>query len=420
MRILHVLDHSVPIVSGYSFRSRSLIQAQRTLGLIPVVLTSPKQGVTKVGCEEVEGITHYRTNELSRSLALDKPFLRELFAMKNLASRIAKVVSAENIDVIHSHSPLLNGLPALWVGRRLGVPMIYEARAFWEDAAVDHGTFETGSIRYRISSTLETFLFKNASRVVTICEGMRQDLLKRGIAGEHIKVVPNGIDTVKFTPQPRADWLARQIGVNEGPVFGFVGSFYRYEGLRFLIETFGKIRSIIPTARLLLIGAGEEEAALKALALRQSGGVIFTGQIGHERIQKFYSLIDVFVCPRLKMRLTELVTPLKPLESMAMAKAVLASDVGGHRELIKHEQTGLLFEAEKQDDLVKQAVRLARDPSLRVGLGEASRRYVVKERTWEKLVRLYLGLYDDLLKAKGARVTTKPLALNLKGNEPRN
>jgi len=110
----------------------------------------------------------------------------------------------------------------------------------------------------------------------------------------------------------------------------------------------------------------------------------------------FYSIIDVFVYPRLRMRLTELVTPLKPLEAMAMSKPVLASDVGGLRELIQHEATGLLFPAESQQAFVTQAVRAGSNPGLRATLGNSARRYVASERAWEGLVSRYLKLYREL------------------------
>ena len=400
MRILHVLDHSVPVFSGYSFRSRSIIHAQRALGLSPVVLTSPKHGSTQDSIEEIEGIRYHRTEALSGAFAVSLPFAREIRLMARLGRRIAAVAKEEKIDLIHSHSPLLNGLPALWVARRLKIPLVYEARAFWEDAAVDHETFAEGSFRYRVSRALETFLFKNTDRAVTICEAMRQELITRGVSLKRISVVPNGVNLDEFEPLVRSSALAGRLGLNGGPVFGFVGSFYRYEGLRFLVESFPKIRAQIPHARLLLVGGGEEDEQLKSLAAAQGDGVLFTGRVPHQEVNDYYSLIDVFVCPRLKMRLTDLVTPLKPLESMAMGKAVLASDVGGHKELIDNERTGMLFKAENSDDLVAQSVRLARDTTLRAELGEAGRRFVNNERSWAKLAERYVDIYSQLLATK--------------------
>ena len=390
----------MPLFSGYSFRSRSIIHAQRELGLQPMVLTSPKHGSSADGVEEIEGLRYYRTASLAGDSIGKIPFARELKLMARLGRRILAVAKQEKIDLIHSHSPLLNGLPALWVARRLKIPLVYEARAFWEDAAVDHGTFSEGSFRYRVSRALETFLFKNTDRAVTICESMRRELGERGVPVDRVKVVPNGVNVEEFKPLPRAAALADRLGFNGGPIFGFIGSFYRYEGLRFLVETFPKIRAQIPNARLMLVGGGEEEEALKALADARDG-ILFTGRVPHNEVNDYYSLVDVFVCPRLRMRLTELVTPLKPLESMAMGKAVLASDVGGHRELIEDGQTGLLFAAESSDELVRQSVRLAKDPALRAELGEAGRRFVNGERCWGKLAQRYIQLYDEVLAATG-------------------
>ncbi len=399
MKVLHVLDHSVPLFSGYSFRSRSIIHAQRALGLQPVVLTSPKHGSPSDGMEEIDGILYYRSAALDADAMSQIPFAREIKFMARMVRRIETVAKKEKIDLIHSHSPLLNGLPALWIARRLKIPLVYEARAFWEDAAVDHGSFAEGSFRYRVSRALETFLFNHSDRSITICEAMRQDLGERGVALDRVSVVPNGVNVEELKPLDRCDPLARRLGLNGGPVFGFVGSFYRYEGLRFLVEAFPKILAQIPDARLLLVGGGEEEPILKDMA-RGEANIHFTGRVPHGEIDDYYSLVDVFVCPRLRMRLTELVTPLKPLESMAMGKVVLASDVGGHKELIEDGKTGLLFAAENVDDLVAQSVRLANDPALRFKLGEAGRRFVAQERSWQKLISRYVGLYNQVLTAK--------------------
>ncbi|MGH7817588.1 MAG: TIGR04063 family PEP-CTERM/XrtA system glycosyltransferase [Candidatus Binatia bacterium] len=398
MKILHVLDHSLPLFSGYSFRSRSIIRAQRSSGLAPVVLTSPKHGSDRDGLEEIEGIRYYRLASLASDSAGNVPFVHEIKLMLRMTRSIEAVAKQERADLIHSHSPLLNGLPALWVSRRLKIPLVYEARAFWEDAAVDHGTFAEGSFRYRVSRALETFLFKHTDHTVTICEAMRQELGRRGVEQKRVSVVPNGVDIEEFTPMKRSAALADRLGLNGGPIFGFIGSFYHYEGLRFLVEAFPQIRRQIPNARLILVGGGEEEAALKALA-GASEGVVFAGPVPHNEVKDYYSLVDVFVCPRLRMRLTELVTPLKPLESMAMGKAILASDVGGHRELIENGRTGLLFAPENREDLVQQSVRLAGDPALRRNLGEAGRHFVASERSWDKLARRYVGIYKELLVA---------------------
>ena len=392
MKVLHVLDHSLPLASGYVYRTESILRFQRALGLEPIVLTSPKQGDVRVEREEIGPQTYFRT----RPVRMRVPFLREIALMGRLARRIIQVGRAEGVRLIHAHSPLLNGLPALLASRVLGVPVVYEARAFWEDAAVDHGTFREGSIRYRISRALETVVFRRADVSVTISQGMRRELLARGIRASKVVVIPNGVDATWFAPRPRAP-LGKQLGLGGGPVLGFVGSFYHYEGLAFLLDAAPEILARIPGARILLVGGGREESILRKRAQRLGEGVIFTGRVPHDQVRDYYSMIDLIVCPRLRLRLTELVTPLKPLEAMGMARAVLASDVGGHSELIRHGDTGLLFKAESLESFVREAVAASMDVTLRQDLGTRAREYVLRERTWEAITAAYVPLYQHLV-----------------------
>lgn len=395
MKVLHVLDHSRPVMSGYSTRSWSIVHFQRALGLEPVVLTSPKHGPSPSGVEIIDGIRHHRTL-VAPGVAGGVPYVGELALMARLSRRIAEVARAEGARLLHAHSPVLNGLPALWAGRRLGIPVVYEARAFWEDAAVDHGTTREGSLRYRVTRALETRLFGRADRAVVIAGTMRDELARRGIDVSRVTVVGNGVDTERFAPGPRNDALARRLGLEAGPVLGFIGSFYRYEGLRFLVEAMPDVRKQLPGAQLLLVGGGEEEPMLRKMSASTGNSVILAGQVPHRGILDYYSLLDVFVCPRLPMRLTELVTPLKPLEAMATGCPVLASDVGGLAELIEHGVTGLLFRAGSREAFVEAASELGGSPELRGLLGKRGRQAVVDERTWSRVVSGYLPLYREL------------------------
>jgi PEP-CTERM/exosortase A-associated glycosyltransferase len=375
-------------MSGYSTRSHNILTFQRRVGLQPVVLTSPKHPRGGSPCETRDGIPYYRTQRPAHRRTL--PYASELTMMARFARRIGDVARAERVKVLHAHSPVLNGLPAIWAARRLGLPAVYESRAFWEDAAVDHGTTRENSVRYRVTRALETLAFRQATRVVVIAQAMRREIIGRGIGADRIHVVPNGVDADRFTPAPRDETLAQRLGLAGGPVFGFIGSFYHYEGLRFLIEKFPAVQERVPSARVLLVGGGEDEAALRAAAV---DGVILAGQVPYNRVTDYYSLIDVFVCPRRRMRLTELVTPLKPLEAMAAGLPVLASDVGGLAELIEHGSTGLLFRAEDASAFVREAVSLASDPGLRARLGASAREHVRSERSWSRVVSQYPAIY---------------------------
>ena len=124
---------------------------------------------------------------------------------------------------------------------------------------------------------------------------------------------------------------------------------------------------------------------------------MFAGRVPHDEVQRYYDLIDVLVYPRLSMRLTELVTPLKPLEAMAQGRLLVASDVGGHRELIRPGETGVLFKAGDPDALAAAVLDLKRDEGRWPALKAAARRFVETERNWKASVARYDGVYSRVL-----------------------
>jgi glycosyltransferase involved in cell wall biosynthesis len=197
-----------------------------------------------------------------------------------------------------------------------------------------------------------------------------------------------------FEPRPRAAALAERLGVADGPVLGYIGSFSHYEGLPFLIEAMPEIALRVPGVKLILAGSGRDEEAVRAAARRAGPSVVMLGRVPQAQVRDLYTLLTALVLPRQRMRITELVTPLKPLEAMAAGIPVLASDVGGHAELIADGRTGLLFKAESRDSLVEQAVRIVGDERLRSHLIESARRWVREERTWDRTTTGYLRAYQ--------------------------
>ncbi|WP_074304369.1 TIGR04063 family PEP-CTERM/XrtA system glycosyltransferase [Singulisphaera sp. GP187] len=397
-RILHVLDHSLPQLDGYAIRSNSILQFQRRLGFEPVVLTSKKHGRAPHKWESIGDIIHHRTDPVTEGLEgqLEKiPFLRERRQIRTMRHRIADVARAERAELIHAHSPSLNGIPAGTVARRLGLPFVYEVRAFWEDAAVDQGTLKQDSFKYKLSRMLETRVFWDADAVTVICEGLRDELVARGIEAKKIFVIPNGVDLEGFPPREPNAKLIEQYGLLGNDVIGFIGSFYRFEGLSLLLDAFAELRRSAPNARLLLVGGGEEAADLRAKAVTLSLGesVIFTGPVPPEQVLDLYSIVDIVVYPRQSMRLTNTVTPLKPLEAMSMKKVVIASDVGGLKELVRDGESGLLFPAGDKSALVQTLQSAIANRTQWAAMGERARQYVMETRRWEEIVARYQSVY---------------------------
>lgn len=402
LRVLHVLDHSIPLQSGYTFRTLSILREQRRMGWQTFHLTSPKHGAA-APAEEVDGL-HFHRTLLSTSWASKVAGLRELREMSATARRIEETAKICRPDVIHAHSPVLNALPALKVGRRLGIPVVYEVRAFWEDAAVDHGTSREWGPRYRLTRAAETVALKRAAHVTTICEGLKRDIVARGIRAERVTVIPNAvnIDAFPFGGDVDRD-LKAKLGLEGAAVIGFIGSFYAYEGLDLLLAALPEVLAQVPQARVLLVGGGPEEARLRSLAAAPglAGKVIFAGRVPHAEVQRYYSLVDIFAYPRHSMRLTDLVTPLKPLEAMAQGRLVLASDVGGHKELIRDGDNGILFRAGDAASLAGSIVRLLARREAWPQLRARARRFVETERNWAGSVSRYGMVYPPLIAQRG-------------------
>ena len=399
-RVLHVLDHSLPLHSGYTFRTRAILKAQEGHGLEVRGITGQRHNCeAPVGpaTEEADGLVFHRTPGTPSGPAP----LREMGEIEALTAAIMSLADEWRPDIIHAHSPALCGAAAERAARALGVPFVYEIRAFWEDAAVGNLSGTEGSLKYRLTRALETRVAKSADALFTICHGLKDDLAARGIPERRINVMPNGVDLTLFgDPPPRDENLARELGIAPGaPVIGYIGSFYAYEGVDDLIAAMPQLRRSHADARLLLVGAGPmaESWRAAAAALPEPEAVIFTGRVAHTAVERYYSLVDVLAYPRKAQRLTDLVTPLKPLEAMAQRRLVAASSVGGHRELIEDAVTGTLFAPDDPSACAAALARLLDNRDDWEAMKARALDHVRTRHDWAENARRYLAVYHLLL-----------------------
>ena len=396
-RILHVLDHSLPMHSGYTFRTRAILRAQLAKGWDVRGLTGRRHVAAGPQEELVDGLHFHRTpGEAASGNAL----LREWRDISAHADAIESLVRQWRPDIIHAHSPVLNAMAAQRVARRHGIPLIYEIRAFWEDAAVGNGTGTEGSPRYWLTRQLETHAVRAADAVAVICEGLRSDLVARGIDSNKITVSPNGVDLDQFgAPVPRDPALTAKLGLEGADVVGFIGSFYDYEGLDDLIAAMPRLVRARPRAKLLLVGGGPMEQALRdqALASPFTDHIVFVGRVPHDQVEHYYAQVDVLAYPRKAMRLTDLVTPLKPLEAMAQGRLVAASSVGGHRELIEDGVTGTLFAPDDPAAIAQALAGMFADRGFWDERRIVARDFVERERNWSSNILRYEPVYQRLL-----------------------
>ncbi|MCF6196133.1 MAG: glycosyltransferase, exosortase A system-associated [Emcibacter sp.] len=400
MRILHVFDHSIPLHSGYTFRSYQILREQRALGIETLHVTGIKH-LNPEGPEElVEGLKFYRTTNYNRLLA-KLPVIGQYEVVRSLKKRLRQILKTEKIDVIQAHSPMLNGMAAVAVGKEFNIPVLYEIRAFWEDAAVSLGTSKEGDLRYRMSKNMETKVARAADAVTVICDGLKQDLISRGIPAEKITLIPNAVDISKFSGPAKPDpELRTKLGLDGKTTLGFIGSFYDYEGLEILLESLPVIIRQMPDVKLLLVGGGpvDEELKEQARLFGIEDHVMFTGRVPHDKVQDYYNQVDIFVYPRKKMRLTDLVTPLKPLEAMAQHKLVAASDIGGHNELIEDGKTGVLFKPDNSLALARTIIELLNKRDSWPEMIAGGRKYVEDVRNWKNSIANYPAVFDRIVK----------------------
>ena len=405
MKILNVLDITIPLVIGYTTRAKYIVKSLKEISFEPVVISSLRQpedtNCKKNGFDLPEG--HYSEIPYYRSIDFDSrkgrkiakiPFLGELLEIKLFTKNIDILITRIKPELLHAHSPILVGYAAYKSARKNNLPVVYEVRAFWEDAAVDQGKMKQGSFRYRVIRYLETRLLKKVDAITVICEGLKKDILQRGIPGEKVFVVQNGVDTERFVPIIKDEDLLNKLSLRKKTVIGFIGTLFNFEGIELLIEGMRLLKNHNDIV-CVIVGYGQAEEKLKTLIKKYNleGKVKFLGKISNEVIESYYSIIDIFIYPRLSFRITELVSPLKPLEAMAMGKIVIASDVGGLKELVNDGEDGLLFKAGDTHDLVEKILYVINNETVARKLGRTARKNMVQNRNWTRIAETYKKVY---------------------------
>jgi PEP-CTERM/exosortase A-associated glycosyltransferase len=406
MRVLHVLHNSLPLVCGYSIRSGHIVRLQKRDGYDLLAVTSAQHPNGEAMREVIDGVEHRRTPSYQGK---QWPLWREWQLVRRLAREVDRAVREWRPDLVHAHSPVLVGLPALQVARRHGLPFVYEVRDLWENALVDRGRFGHRSPQYQLARRGETYVLSKADAVVTICETLKAELEGRLRGRGKVHVVANGVDTDAFHPRASSEEVRRKHGLAGKRVILYVGTFQPYEGLELLVRSLQHVLARLPDAHLVVVGGsaslayrgattrGTQEEVLDRVVsdLHLGEHVTMTGRVPHEEVGDLYSIADCVVYPRILTRTTSLTTPLKPLEAMAMGKAVAVSDLPPMKELVRDGETGLTFAAGDESALARVCIKLLEDLEFRQGLGRAAREFVVAERQWPDLVRRYRWTYEE-------------------------
>lgn len=403
MRIVHVMDHSLPGTDGYSIRAKYLLEAQAAAGHQVTVLTGPTQGPQAIE-ETVNGVAYRRTHYSTWQAAGVRHGAKHLLFGGAVRKRLSALLDHQGADLVHAHTPFTVARPALAEAQLRNLPFVYEKRNLWEESAKVRGKPTGRWPLFQIAQAIDRSLTSRSDAVCTITEALRQHTAAGGVDASKVFIVGNGVDVQAFVPtSPSAERRASCLRGGDF-VIGFIGSFFSFEGLPLLVQAFANLRSSFPNARLVLVGDGEDFSVVQAMVKEKKleDQVSLTGRIPHHQVMDYYAAMDVLVYPRLRSALTELISPLKPLEPMAMARCVLGSSVGGIRDLISDGQTGVLFEADSQRSLQDKLRAILSRQVDASGLGAAAREAVVAHRQWRHMAEAYEPAYAHALAHKAS------------------
>ena len=407
--VMHLLKESEPYFErGYTMRSRSMLQAQRSAGYEPFVVTSlgfpRRDGFTEFDpVEVVDGVEMVRLDAGAGYDVRKIPWDAYLNDYAWLAGRIAKQRRPAIIHAGSGYRGFDSALVGLAIRRRFGIPLIYDVRSFLEHTWTEDMSVAESSPHYTARYATEVRCMQQADFVLTIGNAMRQDLIARGIPDDKIGVVPNAVDTSRFVPRKPSPALLDQHGLTgRESVVGYISNLSAREGIDTLVEAIAHLRNRGRDVACFIVGEGPERTNLAALVDRLDVGdaVVFAGQIPHDEIPEHYALIDIFVVPRKDDYAARLVTPLKPFEAMAMGLPVVVADLPGLVEVAASDERGLSFASGDAEDLSRAIAQLLDNPELARQLAANGRSWVVKERSWDTNARRYEKYYEAVLSGR--------------------
>jgi glycosyltransferase involved in cell wall biosynthesis len=344
--------------------------------------------------DRIDGVSYHRLLDGKR------PYLKWPIGeyLDTYVGQVEKLARKHKLGIVHGASNYWNGFAAVSAARRLGLPSVYEVRGLWELTRISRDTSYEGSEMFSLTAKLEAAACRAADHVLTITDALRSEMVGRGVPGDKVSVLPNGVDTSRFLPRDRDRALAAELGIADSIVIGYVGSVLDYEGIDLLLEAIARLRTRRDNFHLLVVGDGAayDECVSKCNRLGLQDVATFTGRIPHHEVERYYSLVDVAPFPRKPLPVCEAVSPLKPFEAMSMGKVPVVSSVAALTEIVQHDENGLVFTKGDVQSLVEVLDRVVGDSALRARLGVAARDWVVRERNWSVLVKHLEHVYATI------------------------
>ncbi|MGD8913111.1 MAG: glycosyltransferase family 4 protein [Candidatus Thiodiazotropha sp.] len=271
------------------------------------------------------------------------------------------------VDIVVGTSPqFFTACAAYAVSRIKRVPWVFELRDLWPESIRAVGAMKE-SKALDFLEKLELHLYRKANTVVSVTNAFRDNLIRRGIDGDKIHVLTNGVDINRFNPRDKDAELVRKLGLEGKFVAGYIGTHGMAHALETLLEAAERLKARPDSDRyrILLLGDGARKGELVAQA--QSMGldnVIFVDSVSKDEVVRYWSLLDVSIIHLRRAELFTTVIPSKLFECMGMGIPVLHGVEGESAAIVEQEGVGIVFEPENAEDLCAGLIKFAKDRSL--------------------------------------------------------
>lgn len=402
--VLYLLHNSLPYSSaGYATRTHGLLRGLREHGWGMHGVTRPAfpydraTGVAEQvipPTDVIEGVPYHRLSTTYEMLSR-RPLMPYV---ETYEDRVIELAQRVRPAAIHAASNHWNGLAGSRAARRLGLPAIYEVRGLWEVTRVSREPHWRDSDEYRFMAAMEAEAAKAADAVFALTRALKQEMVDRGVDAEKITILPNGVDGTRFLPREPDLELRAELRLPDVPLIGYVGSVLDYEGIDTLLRAARLLADRRVEFHMLIVGDGDFLPRARQIATAEGLDriVTFTGRVPHEDVERYYSLIDVAPLPRKSLPVTEMVSPLKPFEAMAMGKVVVGSSVDAISEIIEPEVNGLLFEKDDPASLADVLEDVLSNDVRRKAISTEARAWVLRERSWTRIAATASQVYKRL------------------------
>jgi glycosyltransferase involved in cell wall biosynthesis len=406
MRIVWLCHYFAPEMGAPQARLLELSKAFREAGHDVAAVTcfanhptgvlAPGDAGVKERRDEIDGIAVFRCKSyVTPNKGIVRKTLGHLSFTWTGRGGLSRAAKEGRPDFVIVSSPTFFSVFTAWwwCGRR-GIPWVFEVRDLWPAVFVELGVLKNRFVIW-VLERMELFLYRKATRVVTVTKSFKDHIARRGIDAAKIGVVTNGVDLDRFTPGPRDEEFARSKGIGGKFVVLYLGAHGISHALARMLDVAEKLRDL-DDVRIVFVGEGAEKEQLVAEAKRRAlPNVVFHDGVPKDEVIRWYRTAHVGLVPLRDVPLFTTFIPSKMFEQLACGLPVVGSVAGEAAEILTASGGARVVRPEDADAIAREIRALHRDADLRRRLGEAGRAFVVANYSRKKLAADYVAILES-------------------------